>query len=335
MSGTEAAVGKHRIEWVDALRALAMFFVILGHFLGGKTGYFVFTNPIKIPLFFMITGFVFNYGRMGIGDFFKSLFFKLIVPWLCLTVPFVLLSGAIKGASTIPSGLFDIVSGETAWFMPCLIIAEIIWFFICKLGKKPLVTGIGAAAVCVLGIVLHKLGVLGFAMINRAMVVQLYLLFGFLFKLFEERIGRIGWVFIIALAALYIGMLVLQTLLWPGRGFDVHKNAYFNHPYCFATIAIGCFTLFAAAKKLNEQAGAAVPRVIRFLGQTTIVYYLLCSVNITVFTYAVSALNIDLPVWALIILCLVFTYVMCGLEALFLLRFFPWAVGKKRRSTVE
>ena len=51
------ATTRERKLWIDALRALAMLFVIFGHQVGNYIPYYVFTSPIKIPLFFMITGY--------------------------------------------------------------------------------------------------------------------------------------------------------------------------------------------------------------------------------------------------------------------------------------
>ena len=310
-----------------------MFFVILGHHIGEAKAYFVFTSPIKLPLFFMITGFVFNYGRMEIPSFFRNLFFKLIVPWLVLTVPLVLLSAVKNGASAIPGGLLDIVSGETAWYMPCLIIAEIIWFFICKLLKRPAARCLTAVSVCVLGLLAGEFGILDFAMINRAMTAQLFILFGYLFLLLEDKLEKLGWLHIIPLAAAYIAMGFITLKVWPGQCIDVHMSRYYNYPFCFFMILIGCFTLFAAAKKLNEGKGVPVLRAIRFLGQTTLVYYLLYSVNTAVLIYALSALHIKLPPVAEVIACLVFGYAACWLEAKLILRFFPWVLGKRRSKS--
>lgn len=53
-------VEKKRLDWIDALRALAIFLVILGHCAPNCYTYFLFTSPLKMPLFFVITGFVFN-----------------------------------------------------------------------------------------------------------------------------------------------------------------------------------------------------------------------------------------------------------------------------------
>ena len=41
--------------WLDGLRAVAMLLVILGHLLPGCSAFFVFTGPVKLPLFFAIS----------------------------------------------------------------------------------------------------------------------------------------------------------------------------------------------------------------------------------------------------------------------------------------
>ena len=68
-----AGAGTKRKEWVDALRALAMFLVIYGHLVQGWTPYFVFTSPVKICMFFAISGYVFKYGRVREKDFYLNL----------------------------------------------------------------------------------------------------------------------------------------------------------------------------------------------------------------------------------------------------------------------
>ena len=52
-------MGKRK-AWIDALRALAIIMVVLGHQVKGEDAYFLFTSPVKMPLFFAISGYVFN-----------------------------------------------------------------------------------------------------------------------------------------------------------------------------------------------------------------------------------------------------------------------------------
>ena len=116
--GNLMIVQSNRKAWVDGLRALAMLFVIFGHQVHGMTPYYVFTSPIKIPLFFMITGYVFNDGRTSSRDFFKNLFLKLVIPWLCLTLPFIIIKIPFRGINFFVDESYKLISGKTAWYMP-------------------------------------------------------------------------------------------------------------------------------------------------------------------------------------------------------------------------
>lgn len=321
---------RKRKDWIDALRAMAMFFVVLGHQIKGKTAFFVFTSPIKIPLFFMITGYVFNYNRKSTAAFFKNLFFKLIVPWLCLTVPFVFFTSPSNWAAAVPKGLIDILTGVVAWYMPCCVLAEIVWFFICKLCKKPLLISLAACTIALAGYILSYFHLLDFAQINTAMIAQFYILFGYLFKLFEKKIARLNWIHLSLLAVLYIGLGILSLVLWPDTYIDVHNNFYYCYPLTIAMIIIGCFTVFAAAGRVGEKESFRMPRIISFLGQNTIVYYLMHSRNISLLTFALSLLHIELPFVVLVCCKMIAAYVLCGIEAAIILRVCPWILGRKR-----
>lgn len=324
---------KKRKDWIDALRALAMFFVILGHLIPGKTPYFVFTSPIKIPLFFMITGYVFNYNRTSTAGFFKNLFFKLIIPWLCLTVPFVFLTKPSNWASAVPTGLLNIVTGVVTWYLPCCIIAEVIWFFTCKLLKKPLFICLAACCISAAGFVLGYFGILDYATLNTAMIAQLYILFGYLYKTFEQKIIGLSWLIILALTAVYIGLGVVSLAAFPDTYLDIHNNYYYCYPLTLAMIMIGCFVIFTAADKLSRNGSFRIPQLICFLGQTTIVYYLLHLRNNTLLNAILKFLSFHPSGALLVCIRLIFIYVMCGIEAWIIIRFFPFILGRKRQPS--
>ena len=86
---------KNREDWIDALRALAMIFVIYGHLLK-KTElsyiYYVFTSPIKLPLFLSISGYLFKEIK-DFQTFFYKVFRGLVIPWIVLSIaPLLLIS---------------------------------------------------------------------------------------------------------------------------------------------------------------------------------------------------------------------------------------------------
>lgn len=77
MAGTD-----ERKIWVDALRAVAILMVIYGHCLHGDESLFAFTNPVKMPLFFAISGYLFSIKGKSFISFSNSLFKRVVIPWL-------------------------------------------------------------------------------------------------------------------------------------------------------------------------------------------------------------------------------------------------------------
>ena len=75
---------KIRLEWIDVLRALAILLVVYGHritYLKNDVdgfwfyeAYSVFLNPIKMPLFFALSGYLFRIRQGGDIAFFKKTF---------------------------------------------------------------------------------------------------------------------------------------------------------------------------------------------------------------------------------------------------------------------
>lgn len=67
---------KGRKIWIDGLRGLAMVFVLYGHLVNDWSTYYVFTSPIKIPLFFANTGYVYKTREGDFKRFLKNLCFN-------------------------------------------------------------------------------------------------------------------------------------------------------------------------------------------------------------------------------------------------------------------
>lgn len=281
----------------------------------------------------MITGFVFNYQRKNIGSFFKNLLLKLVVPWLSLTVPFVLLRPGFWGFSSVLSGFYGIISGSIQWYMPCCILAEIIWFFINRYAKKPKWIVLISLVIFCLGLLAASHNCLNFAMFNRALIVQFYILLGYLFKRNEDQLSSIKGTSIILAFLIYILLGLISLKIWPDSGIDVHMNSYYNYPLCFTMIALGGFALFSAGKAIFEKKRYFFPRIVLFIGQNTIVFYLLHSYNIAALVKVFSLLHIQLSFYPFAIVKTAFGLFMCGIEALILIRCFPWAIGKQNAKS--
>lgn len=141
---------KERIRWIDMAKGIGILLVMIGH-LGlpyAKTWIYTF----HIPLFFMLSGCVFR----GYDKDFKSFFIKklksIVVPYFCLGI-FLPIFFSIQSYFidkerniTVYINFFvDFLIQKrwfTIWFIACLFIVEILFFFIVKLCKnnmKPIV----------------------------------------------------------------------------------------------------------------------------------------------------------------------------------------------------
>ena len=155
---------RQRLDFIDVAKGIGMIFVIYAHVNYNKA-VLIPIYSFHMPLFFIISGMLFDRKRFsGFGDFIKNRFRSLIVPYLVFS--FLAIGYAFISERMFPE-LFDfsqakywkflsqvfVASGSSGtanvplWFVPCLLLVEILYYFISKLDKRaivPLVTVLAA-----------------------------------------------------------------------------------------------------------------------------------------------------------------------------------------------
>ena len=96
---TNESMGQFRLKWLDVVRALGAFLVVLAHVEYAGTGkntvtdfYFVLTRA-AVPLFFMASGFLLLSKNETYLDFFKKRALKVFVPFLIWSVIYLVWQG--------------------------------------------------------------------------------------------------------------------------------------------------------------------------------------------------------------------------------------------------
>lgn len=141
---------KIRINWVDQLRGIAFYTVILGH-MSILYGIKSFIYSFHMPLFFMITGLVFNIEKVynsNFKDYFTRLARKMLVPYFflqLLSVPIRVLVSVIqkmpidlkKWAIGILVGNNNLIEAPSnpLYYVLLLFLAQIGLWFVIKLAK--------------------------------------------------------------------------------------------------------------------------------------------------------------------------------------------------------
>jgi len=145
-----------RIEWLDNLRAIGIFFVVLGHTAGLPPYVEKLIFSFHMPLFFWVSGLMCKESiqRESFSLFFKKKMGKLLIPYLFFSFvsyiawfllfrhfgsnaelnvpPLIPLLGILYG-----NGIHNwLVHNTVLWFFLCLFITEILFFFIIKLKSR-------------------------------------------------------------------------------------------------------------------------------------------------------------------------------------------------------
>ena len=314
-----------RKAWIDALRALAIIMVVLGHQVKGEYGYFLFTSPVKMPLFFAISGYLFNMRDGNSQLFWKNWFYRIIIPWFGLAL-IISLPHIVFGFNPLHF-LYDLVSGKRLWFMPCFAIAEIIYFYICKYAKEEVSIIVCLLCCTALGFLANANNFLNFAMINRSFVAQSFFLIGYLFKQHQNELNKIKWKYIFFMCFLYLGSCWVSIMLFTDVRIDVHSNHYYNIPFCFYLIFLGVFVLIIGASKSNFS-----NHILNIIGQNTLILYIWHKQIILILVYCMSVLQIPSPnFWLFAVIKTIWAIIICNICAAFFNKYIPVLVGKKNR----
>lgn len=134
MSNNAIIVGKQRKAWVDFLRGLAIIMVVYGHQIQQCHPYFLITSPIKMPLFFAISGYLFT--AKSSSEYAKKVTLTLVVPWLLLSLLPLVIMMPVTVNYDLWLAVRKVLSGEVAWFMPCFIISSILFYCLMRISKS-------------------------------------------------------------------------------------------------------------------------------------------------------------------------------------------------------
>ncbi len=327
MKSALIATEKQRLDWLDALRALAMLFVMYGH-LFKRYHFFLFTSPIKIPLFFAISGYLL-YGRMDDWkSFLRRLTLRVVVPWLILSFGFGLRFVLTQGFAFYANYAVEVLLGKRLWYIACCIIAQVLFYVLQRLVGSGWKLGLGVVLLTASGLVMSAFGVGDLLQFRTALICQFFLLIGYWFKKYEDKLsaGNLGMG--LGMLGVYIALAIGSKFLFPRKILDVHTDVYYNIPYCFLLITVGCVALFACARHLQK-----IPRWLCFIGQNTLVFYIHATFWTDLAKEGLSLLKISLPKtwWGMLIL-LALSCIGCAFEAIVLNKIFPEANGKKRKK---
>ena len=325
-----------RIQWIDALRALAIVIVVYSHCVSGWLPFFLLIGPIMMPLFFEISGYVYKIRDGRFLTLCVTIFYRIVVPWIMLVFLPVLLTFPIRSIDKTIKLCYNYISGQTLWFIPCYIFAMMLFFFVLKLAdfifgasKTERMTMLGTMIICIafsaFGYILCELKILDFSMINRSMVVQFYFCLGYLFKKMTNEPFARNFHCGLTLLVLYILFVFYSYFIFPGEYIDVHLNHYFWLPYSVLLVLTGNLGLMVLAGTVKRY-----PYILLFIGKNSLVIYLFHSWSFVVYDKIIEYFDFHLDIlWLTGLIRAIFAILLCCLLAVFFNRKLPFVVGLK------
>lgn len=277
---------KRRIDWIDIVRAVGMFLIIMGHTLEVYTysivGKLIFA--VHVPVFFVLSGYL--YKEKPFKKVFKGGNVNLLLPYLATLLNVVIITrfnfifpnwiynldmrsfwvSAIYGSGTTLNPFWDksltINAIGAIWFLLAMYFGNIIFNFIIDSFRGNLyISGIVATIVTFVGFYLTDIDIWLLWSLNAAMASQLFYYSGYLIKKIDliEKYGRFG-----CFTGIVLWIVSAQS------GFLYLNIAYADSPILAILGGIGgSFTLMYLAKILCET--KADLKAVKYYGQMSLI----------------------------------------------------------------
>ena len=196
---------KKRVEWIDTLRGVAMFFVVLGHaFVNKKNIIRNYIYSFHMPLFFFISGLTTKRKDIKFSDYLKKKIKAILVPYICINL-FMLIFKFIMNYSLgmysslnimmaleyFVKGYSDFIPCIQSWFLLALFIMDIIFFILTKITKNDIELTIGVILLFILGYLYSRTNYtfLVYWHFDTALVGLIFYYGGYIFMKFIDKIN--------------------------------------------------------------------------------------------------------------------------------------------------
>ena len=142
-SSSNHSLSKKRYDWVDALKALGIFAIYLGHF--GKAGgkFYLFVFEYHVPLFFFASGlFAASSKAKSIWEYTRDKFVRIMLPYFAFSMIHLVFTAVQYdyNAHQTTDALWKILWGirnktpaAPLWFLPCMFVLSVLFFVLKKL----------------------------------------------------------------------------------------------------------------------------------------------------------------------------------------------------------
>lgn len=270
---------KNRIEWIDTAKGIGLLCVILGHLHIPYLSAWIYT--FHIPLFFFLSGCVFNGQKYSFKEYFIRRFKSLIVPYFVLGAVILFFNYVVFLFQKQPIDLYvktayNFLRQEhfwTIWFLACLFFTEIIYYGIHRLcqNRLPLIFCV-SLLLCAFGMLRYRLGWGSLPWnIDVALIAQFFFNLGYIFKTtkFKDYIFSFNRIkYLLFLGAFFVINAICGALCikLSGESLDMSVGLYGNELLTVISAVAGILAIVMFSNKFKF-------KPIKWLGQNTMIIF--------------------------------------------------------------
>lgn len=342
-----------RNKSIDTLKGIGIFLVVLGHatFVNEKIITYIFS--FHMPLFFIVSGLLMGLKHESDTDiktFFAKKLRSMAMPYLCFSICYTIIDAfsvyfqqiSLMDLKINAVCTLSLAGSGPLWFIPTLLLSEIILFFIIRRfdRMKSLIIGLVIAFLGLVGgllfepilstnkenlLILFFMNIL--VVILRGMFCLVFLAPGYFLS---EYLPKIQQKFSVLQCALGLALLIINVpLALLNSNPDLH-NLNFGNPLLFIVSAfLGTIGLFLISSNIPTF------KLLTFWGKNSLVimithlnfYYLYVG---NLFAHAVNPYITHAKSYIFLFNILLVAMALSSLTALIVNKFFPWMIGKKK-----
>lgn len=271
----------NRILWIDTAKGLGILLVIIGHL---KTPYLAsWIYTFHMPLFFILSGYVFPAGKYTFSDFLVKRLKSLVIPYFCLgAVIFIWFAGVyfFQDRPLIDYWIMlknFIIQKHywTIWFLAALFLAQLIYYCINHITKDNIAISTAiSAAMAAIGFIWYRLGGHGLVWnLDVALIAQFFYHCGYILKKSSQFTQSFSYTSISKKIAIIVILLAANVLFaklsiaLSGQSLDMSIGIYGNE-FCSIVAALsGSLAIIYLCSIIADS------RALNWLGRNTMVIF--------------------------------------------------------------
>lgn len=328
---------KQRIMWLDILKGICMFFIVMSHSRPPMFYTWIYT-PFFLTSFFFVSGFTFN-PRENAVSFFKHKAKTILFPYWIFGIINAALAFVVDKDNILDRLLGLLLSinrvNDDLWFIMCLFSMETIFYGIWRLlfRKRIHHSAVWGGAIsillCAFGYCIVKMNVQIPLQLETALIMVPFMYMGYMLKKSDK-----GNAFQKPMISLVFVAVYLVYCLLAKNTVNIHGEKYSDFLVFLSQAALGTVSVIILSKCIEKRyrINRAVNTLV-FIGQNTFVYYAFQSKAIRLLDVINGRLPFTINDYIRNILYAVIVCLILVVPAIIINRWFPFILGRKRTET--